>query len=89
MILDSSDFTFVGSLESFRDLNERKDYYKRKELEFELKRYQDAIAGITKWLSASINDDCCKQYVQACNKCFDVDTQFDKMKDLKDYEYRE
>lgn len=40
--------------------------------------YQEAIGNITFWLSASITNSSCKQYVEACNKCFEVDIRFEK-----------
>ena len=83
------DFTHMGYLFDTYYSKEKEIELRVKLLEYELDRYQTAIKGITKWLSASINDNCCKQYVEACNRCFDVDTQFDKMRDLKNYEYRE
>lgn len=33
----------------------------------------DAISGITPWLAASLEEDCCETYQKACNICFDVD----------------
>ena len=72
----------------FYSYKERELENKIKHLEFKLKRYQHAISSITPWLSASINDRCCQQYVEACNRCFDVDTQFHNMKDLDEYEYK-
>lgn len=50
------------------------------ELEAILAEYQDAIASITPWLSASIKDDSCIEYITTCDKCFNVDTQFDNEK---------
>ncbi len=54
------------------------DSYEReiKKLNKELAKYQCAIKAITPWLSASLTNECCQEYHNACNTCFEVDTQF-------------
>lgn len=39
----------------------------------EIKKMMNAIHNIAPWLSASINDDSCKEYVAVCDEIFKID----------------
>lgn len=55
------------------DRIERKS--KRKDLQIQqqakkIKRLKEALTNINPWLSASIKEDSCQEYIDACNLCF-------------------